>query len=219
MKQISKMMVDDLSELSCIESTYDFGGSLTCDPSKRAANQNQTVTYPFATGSIAWPSDTEKFKKSGYKDEPNFNSTLVIPPPFWRVFPQWANGYNQSNFPDISTLTRFQVWMRTAGLPTFRKLWGLNDKSVLPRGTWQIDVVYRFDPGLFSGTKSIVISTVSILGGKNPFLGIAYVVVGTICWVLGIVLLLRHMIKPRKLGDYQLLSWNQPSSKDGTGAQ
>jgi len=42
-----------------------------------------------------------------------------------------------------------------------------------------------------------VLSTISILGGKNSFLGIAYVSVGTICWVIGIGLLLRHMIKPR----------------------
>ena len=49
----------------------------------------------------------------------------------------------------------------------------------------------------FAGTKSVVISTVSIIGGKNPFLGVAYMAVGAICWALGLVFLLRHMIKPR----------------------
>ena len=37
----------------------------------------------------------------------------------------------------------------------------------------------------YGGTKSLVISTVSILGGKNPFLGWAYIVVRAICVVLG----------------------------------
>lgn len=68
----------------------------------------------------------------------------------------------------------------------------------------------RFDVAKFGGTKSIVISKVSFLGGKNSFLGSAYIVVGTICIALGIAFLARHMIKPRKLGDHTYLSWNKP---------
>lgn len=35
------------------------------------------------------------------------------------------------------------------------------------------------------------------MGGKNPFLGIAYVVVGGICIVLGTLFTATHLIKPR----------------------
>ena len=35
------------------------------------------------------------------------------------------------------------------------------------------------------------------MGGKNPFLGIAYVVVGGICIVLGTIFTFVHLIKPR----------------------
>ena len=62
----------------------------------------------------------------------------------------------------------------------------------------------------YHGTKSVVFSTVSWIGGRNPFLGIAYIVVAGICILLGLALTLRHMIKPRKLGDMSYLSWNNP---------
>jgi hypothetical protein len=49
----------------------------------------------------------------------------------------------------------------------------------------------------YSGTKSILISTSTVMGGKNPFLGIAYLVVGGLCILLGTVFLATHLIKPR----------------------
>lgn len=101
--------------------------------------------------------------------------------------------------------------MRIAGLPTFRKLYGRNVGQNLPAGTYRIAIKYNYDVSSFDGTKSIVISTTSWLGGKNPFLGIAYLSVGSICIVLGIVFLLKNSIAPRKPGDHTYLSWNQPN--------
>lgn len=43
----------------------------------------------------------------------------------------------------------------------------------------------------------MVISTRTVMGGKNPFLGIAYVAVGGICVVLGTLFTVTHLIKPR----------------------
>jgi LEM3 (ligand-effect modulator 3) family / CDC50 family len=36
----------------------------------------------------------------------------------------------------------------------------------------------------FKGTKSVILSTTSLLGGKNPFLGISYIVVGKNLFVI-----------------------------------
>jgi hypothetical protein len=53
----------------------------------------------------------------------------------------------------------------------------------------------------FDGTKSIVISTVSWIGGKQPFLGWAYIGGAILCVLLAVAGLARHLVKPRKLGD------------------
>ncbi len=49
----------------------------------------------------------------------------------------------------------------------------------------------------YKGTKSIVISTVSWMGGKNPFLGWAYVAAAGLLVLLGILGTIRHLVKPR----------------------
>jgi hypothetical protein len=54
-----------------------------------------------------------------------------------------------------------------------------------------------FPSDIYAGTKSIIISTRTVMGGRNPFLGIAYIVVGGICIVLGVIFTVSHLIKPR----------------------
>lgn len=76
-----------------------------------------------------------------------------------------------------------------------------------------------FDVTEYGGTKAILISTRTVVGGKNPFLGIAYIVVAGICVILGVVFTVTHLIKPRKLGDHTYLSWDnaEPSTAKTTG--
>ncbi|KDO22526.1 hypothetical protein SPRG_11708 [Saprolegnia parasitica CBS 223.65] len=101
----------------------------------------------------------------------------------------------------------FIVWMRTAGLPNFRKLYG-HIENDLPKGT-TLDflVSSNFVVSSFEGKKSLVLSTTSWFGGRNPFLGIAYITVGSLCMVLSILFFAKHKLSPRKLGDTRYLVW------------
>jgi hypothetical protein len=49
----------------------------------------------------------------------------------------------------------------------------------------------------YKGTKSLVISTVSWIGGKNPFLGWAYVAASAFFVFLALAGTIRHLLKPR----------------------
>lgn len=79
----------------------------------------------------------------------------------------------------------FMVWMRPAGLPNFRKLWGKIEENLEPDTyTITFENNYKIDYG---GQKFFVISTVNAFGGKNSFLGISYIVVGGICILMAIL--------------------------------
>lgn len=139
---------------------------------------------------IAWASDGALYGKTKYT-----NFTDIVPPPNWRV--RFPNGYTPENVPDLSKDQAFQVWMRTAGLPVFSKLAQRNDTAPMKAGRYQVTINSNFPTDVYRGTKSIIITTRTVMGGRNPFLGIAYVVVGGICILLGGIFTVTHLIKPR----------------------
>lgn len=81
------------------------------------------------------------------------------------------------------TSGHFLVWMRTAALPTFRKAWGKVDTDIKAGTRLMIYVEHNFPVKEFYGRKAFVMSTASVVGGRNAFLGIAYVVVGAACLI------------------------------------
>lgn len=95
---------------------------------------------------------------------------------------------------NLFIIEHFIVWMRTAGLPNFRKLWGRIETDLLP-GTYQLQIVNRYNVAQFEGQKSFVLSTTNALGGKNYFLAICYLVVGSLCIVFAIIFFIAFLRK------------------------
>lgn len=106
------------------------------------------------------------------------------------------------------------VWMRTAALPTFRKLYGKIEQDLTVGSSLKISINNVYNTYSFGGKKKLVLSTTSWLGGKNDFLGVAYITVGSLCIFLALVFFLVHLKNPRPLGDTNYLSWNQKASSN-----
>jgi hypothetical protein len=107
----------------------------------------------------------------------------------------------------------FIVWMRVAGLPSFDKLWGKIDRKIEAGSTVRVHYVSNFPVKPFHGRKAFVLSTATVLGGRNDALGIAYLAVGSACLIFGVVFLWHHVAYPRPLGDVSRL-WVKPKYRD-----
>lgn len=92
------------------------------------------ATYNFTDKGIAWPGEKDKYSnKPGYDD---LND--IVPPPNWAL--RYGTTWNSSNLPALKDDEHFQNWMRTAGLPTFTKLYYRNDHDTLAKGDYEITV-------------------------------------------------------------------------------
>lgn len=162
---------------------------------------SEGAAYTFSEKGIAWGNERKKYTNDAPPDPENY-----VPPPNWER--RYPDGY-VNGFPALADDEHFQVWMRTAALPTFTKLWGRNDDDVLQSGTYEVTINMNYPVRMFGGTKSIVISTVSWMGGKQPFLGWAYIATAAVFVFLALAGTAKHLIKPRRMGDMSMLSWNQ----------
>ena len=151
------------------------------------------------------------------------------------------------------------VWMRTAALPYFRKLWGRIENG-LPKGDYTVEITNRkhganssaslndaaqmqqlwcyffkmiyssdilisslniscvffcaapveYPVDSFDGKKYFVVSTANAFGGRNSFLGISYLVMGIICFIILAVFVYKKIVHLRTKGQKE--KWRFPLS-------
>lgn len=160
------------------------------------ALNNNTAAAIMLENDISWSSDRSK--------------KFVAPSAAWVNASRGSVQFIDTTYPGVASVTNehFIVWMRVAALPSFRKLYGRITTEIPAGTTMTFSLQTNFPVTGFDGKKSLVLSTVSFLGGKNPFLGIAYMAVGALCVALAVCFGLRQLCGGRRLGDTTFLVWS-----------
>ncbi|XP_072963934.1 ALA-interacting subunit 3-like isoform X1 [Typha angustifolia] len=167
---------------------------------------NDTYTFsvnkkatPVNKKNIAWQSDKKhKFGSNVYPK--NFQNGALI------------GGAKLNASIPLSEQEDLIVWMRTAALPTFRKLYGRIEVDIAANEEITVVIENNYNTYSFGGTKKLVLSTATWIGGKNNFLGLAYLTIGGLCLFLALGFITLYFFKPRTLGDPSYLSWNRNPS-------
>lgn len=193
--------------------------------------------YTLDESNIAWPTDKDKFAQVDGFQSYNFGTAkpslatpvtcrakglnadcLLYKNPttleyYYYYYPDNSEyQYLYESYDNIDPIKgvtdeHFMVWMRSASLPKFRKLYGKIDSNFEAGDTIQFDINANFEVDSFDGSKYLVISTAGEFGGKNPSLGIGFVVVGSISLFLGTLFGLKSLLSPRAIGNAKLLKW------------
>lgn len=100
---------------------------------------------------ITWPGD----KGGKYRRAENSNLT------------QWVDPENE----------HFIVWMRTAGLPDFKKLWGVVEQT-LPPGQYRMTVTNNYQLAEWQGRRTFFLTHISPAGGRNYLLPVLCLLAG-----------------------------------------
>ncbi|KAG0617230.1 hypothetical protein M758_5G175000 [Ceratodon purpureus] len=156
---------------------------------------------------ISWKSDREERFNNTIFPSSNFvnnNRTTV-------VNASQIGGSYLNNSQPLSMDENLIVWMRIAALPTFRKLYGRIETDLHPGTTLTFNINNFYNTYGFRGSKALILSTTSWIGGKNHFLGFSYLIVGCACILIGFIFLFMHCKNPRPLGDKSYLSWVKKS--------
>ncbi|KAM0926663.1 hypothetical protein ACQ4PT_003658 [Festuca glaucescens] len=133
---------------------------------------------------IAWKSDKKhKFGNDIYPS--NFQKGRLI------------GGAKLNESIPLSEQEDLIVWMRTAAFPTFRKLYGRIEKEIMAEDNITVVIQNNYNTYSFGGSKAVVLSTASWVGGRNNFIGIAYLTIGGLCLFLALGFTVLYMVKAR----------------------
>ncbi len=128
-----------------------------------------STIYPIDPQRISWPGD----RGTKYRRAPNSSQV------------QWIDPEDE----------HFIVWMRTAGLPNFKKLYG---KIFTPMKAGKYSFTYQ-NNYKYGEDRQIILSSSSAIGGRNWLIPASCLTIGIGSGILGVLVLLRERRRGRVL--------------------
>lgn len=129
---------------------------------------------PLQKDHITWPSD----KNYKFKNGPEWEKR------------QWTSVEDEA----------FISWMRTAGLPYFKKLYARVEQD-FPKGDYTLVINNNYDSASFDGQKSVFISNTGTFGGRNIFLEVGYYLFGAVCFGISLIFYLKQRMSKGTFGN------------------
>lgn len=191
----------------------DYKGMDNCKPYRSDDDTSKPENWTLPCGLFALSVFNDSFYLEGNKVPPFTETGIAYKSEIDYLYKPLSDRYKTGDFwlrdladegifPGASVNEHFMVWMRQAALPTVIKPYQKCDDCTLEPGDYSITITNRYPTTEFKGTKSFVIAKVTTLGTHNIYLGIIYIVCGSVCVLYGIVLLLAELICPRKMGEF-----------------
>ncbi|GMR44968.1 hypothetical protein PMAYCL1PPCAC_15163, partial [Pristionchus mayeri] len=180
-------------------SPFDKDGDQPIVPCGAIANSMFNDTYEILFNGVPVPltSDGLLWDAGKFKNPPDNGGVLCSRFAGTAKPPSWSKPICE--IPDGLENVDLNNWMRIAALPNFRKPWRKLDRSKdpafangLPAGDYVVNITNQYPVKKFDGDKGFVITTASWAGSKNNFLGIAYLSVGGVVLVIGVILVITH---------------------------
>lgn len=167
--------------------------------------------YEFSSYGIAWKSDLTTYKVSKY------NVSDIVPPINWME--RYPNGYDEQDLVDLASNEHFMNWMKTAALPSFMKLYAKHTEkgSILRNGKYSIDIEMNYPVTIFGGTKSLILTTSSVVGGRHMGLGICYLVAGGLSILFMLLFLAKQLLTRNKREHSFLENLNEGQALSASG--
>lgn len=194
----------------------DCNGPAGCLKVRRGGSTSQTMYVPWTSDGIAWKSDKDKkFISPSVSDAtpvgslgngvaPTDSTAIALPYDSYKYvlckdtsITDVSQCPTKDKYADVAN-EEFIVWMRTSGLPDFRKLHRIINVDLQAGDQIDFFVNNVFPVTAFDGKKKIVLSTTTWIGGKNQFLGWAYIVVAILCLLLAIGFGIKQWVSPRE---------------------
>ena len=187
---IANSFFNDKFKVTYIEDgeVFEFCNTSQCTVDEQAvSNWSAAAWYAspnWERDGIAWDSDLERFQHFDITDDTtNVNEV------------QENQGITLPETDDLDLM----VWMRASTISTFTKLHRIiNGQSLKKGATFQVTIrnYFRVDEWE-GGSKALVISTNSSMGGRNNKLGIIYMVIGSLSLMTAVFF--RILLPPQRL--------------------